>query len=264
LTPRWRNWLLAALALAVIVGAIYLPILRRRLQLAAKLQQQTTEQARRELTQTIPVNPGEPRVKAKLFWASGNGDGTLVDSTVELPLSNDPVLSSKQVLNTLLAGPVNSDLRTLPPDAVLLAFYLLPNGTAIADFSEALATATPSGIQSEQLAVDSITRTLEANVPSVQRLKILIHGQEVETLAGHLDLTGTFLVNTKGVPVAPAAPTAAVPVTNPPPSADKPAADKAAPPPAAAPAAKPGSSLAAGTWTPDKRSGKPWQPERNL
>jgi hypothetical protein len=234
------------------------------LQLAAKLQQQTTEQARRELTQTIPVNPGEPRVKAKLFWASGNGDGTLVDSTVELPLSNDPVLSSKQVLNTLLAGPVNSDLRTLPPDAVLLAFYLLPNGTAIADFSEALATATPSGIQSEQLAVDSITRTLEANVPRVQRLKILIHGQEVETLAGHLDLTGTFLVNTKGVQVAPAAAPAAAPVTTPTPSADKTATGKAAPPPAAAPATKPGSSMAAGTSTPDKGSGKPSPTEPNL
>jgi hypothetical protein len=241
LTPRWRTWLLAGLALAVIVGAIYLPILRRRLQLAAKLQQQTAEQARRELTQTIPINPGEPRVKARLFWASGNGDGTLVDSAVELPLSSDAVLSSKQVLNTLLAGPVNADLRTLPPDAVLLAFYLLPNGTAIADFSEALATATPSGIQSEQLAVDSITRTLEANVPRVQRLKILIHGQEVETLAGHLDLTGTFLVNTKGMQVAPAVAPAAAPVTTPTPGADK---------PATSPATKPGSSASAGTLTP--------------
>jgi hypothetical protein len=263
LTPRWRNWLLAALALAVIVGAIYLPILRRRLQLAAKLQQQTTEQARRELTQAIPVNPGEPRVKAKLFWASGNGDGTMVESIVELPLSNDPVLSSKQVLNTLLAGPVNSDLRTLPPDAVLLAFYLLPNGTAIADFSEALATATPSGIQSEQLAVDSITRTLEANVPRVQRLKILIHGQEVETLAGHLDLTGTFLVNTKGAQLAAGEPTA-TPVTKAPTaSPDKlaaPATDKPSTAPATAPAMKPGT----GGVPPDKRSSKSSQPERNL
>jgi hypothetical protein len=203
------------LSVAVLVGAIYLPILRRRLQLAAKLQQQTAEQARRELTQAVPINPGEPRVKAKLFWASGNGDGTLLDSTVELPLSNEPVLRSKQVLNTLLAGPVDADLRTLPPDAVLLAFYLLPNGTAIADFSEALATATPSGIQSEQLAVDSITKTLEANVPRVQRLKILIHGQEVETLAGHLDLTGTFLVNTSGVQAAPAITPVPAPATSP-------------------------------------------------
>jgi sporulation and spore germination protein len=244
-TARWIRWTVGVLCMAVILGAIYFPILRRRLRAAAKLQQQTTEQARRELTQTVPVNPGEPRIKAKLFWASGNDDGTLVDSTVELPLSSDPVLCSKQVLNTLLAGPVDADLRTLPPDAVLLAFYLLPDGTAIADFSEPLATATPSGIQSEQLAVDSITRTLEANVPKVQRLKILIHGQEVETLAGHLDLTGTFLVNTKGALIAPGATGPTVtPAT--PPSAEKPAAPAPAPTndkpaPVATPGTKPSS-----------------------
>jgi hypothetical protein len=135
-------------------------------------------------------------VKTKLFWASDTNDSTLVPVTVDLPLSNDPVLRAKQVLNTLLAGPVDAELRTLPPEAVLLAFYLLPDGTAIADFSEALATSIPSGIASEQLAVNSIARTLEANVPQVRRLRILIHGQEVETLAGHLDLTGTFIVNT--------------------------------------------------------------------
>jgi Sporulation and spore germination len=242
---RWIRWVVGILCVLVIVGAIYFPILRRRLRAAAKLQQQTEEQARRELTQSVPVNPGAPRVKARLFWASGNGDGTLVETAVELPLSSDPVLRSKQVLNTLLAGPVDVELRTLPPDAVLLAFYLLPSGTAIADFSEPLATSTPSGIQSEQLAVDSITRTLEANVPGVQRLKILIHGQEVETLAGHLDLTGTFLVNTKGVPVAPAV-VAPAPVSAPatPPSGDKPAVPataKPAPAPAAAPTTKPSS-----------------------
>lgn len=254
MTARWIRWVVGVLCAAVLVGAIYFPILRRRLRLAAKLQQQTSEQARRELTQAVPINPGEPRVKAKLFWASGNGDGTLLDSTVELPLSSDPVLRSKQVLNTLLAGPVDAELRTLPPDAVLLAFYLLPNGTAIADFSEALATATPSGIQSEQLAVDSITRTLEANVPGVQRLKILIHGQEVETLAGHLDLTGSFLVNTKGVLVAPVV-AAPVPTPATPPSTNKPV-------PAAAPTTKPGSSLGARTLTPDQGTGKLAQPER--
>jgi len=103
---------------------------------------------------------------------------------------------------------VDAELRTLPPDAVLLELYMLPDGTAIADFSEALATATPSGIESEQMAVDSITKTLEANVPQVRWLKIVIHGQEVDTLAGHLDLTRTFVVNTKPVPM-PSAPAAA-------------------------------------------------------
>jgi Sporulation and spore germination len=211
--PRWRWWFLAALSMAVLIAAIYLPILRRNMKQAAKLQQRSEEQARRELTQPTVINPADPKVKAKLFWASGADDGTVSAVTVELPLSKDPVLRSKQVLNTLLAGPVDTELRTLPPDAALLAFYLLPDGTAIADFSEALATSIPSGIESEQMALDSVTKTLEANVPQVRRLKVLIHGQEVETLAGHLDLSQTFIVNASAGPapragVADAPPTA--------------------------------------------------------
>ena len=196
MTPRWKFLLIGGMAFMALAAAIVFPILRSRMKRAAKLQQQSEEQARRELTQPIAINPGDPRVKTKLFWASDASDSTLVPVTVELLLSSDPVPRAKQVLNTLLAGPVDAELRTLPPEAVLLAFYLLPDGTAIADFSEALATSVPSGIVSEQLAVNSITRTLEANVPQVRRMKILIHGQEVETLAGHLDLTGTFEVNT--------------------------------------------------------------------
>ena len=195
MNTRWVRLILGGLFGAVILAALYFPILKRRVKETAKLEPQTEEQARRELTQSLTTNPSEPRVKAKLFWASHANDGSLSPVSIDLPLSTDPVLRSKQVLNTLLAGPVDSELRTLPPDAVLLAFYLLPDGTGIADFSEALASSIPSGIESEQLAVDSITRTLEANVPEVMRLKILIHGQEVETLAGHLDLTGSFAVN---------------------------------------------------------------------
>jgi hypothetical protein len=205
--PRWRWWLIAMLVLAVAIAAGYFPVLKRNLRLSAQAPAKSEEQVRRELTQPAASNVGEPVGKAKLFWSAGARDGSLMPVTVDLPLPHDPVLRAKQVLNTLLAGPVDAELRTLPPDAVLLAFYLLPDGTGVADFSEALATATPSGIQSEQLAVDSITKSLEANVPQIRWLKILIHGQEVDTLAGHLDLTRTFLVNARAVamPVRPVA-----------------------------------------------------------
>jgi spore germination protein GerM len=194
---RWRTRVLIGLGVAVVVAAIYFPMLNRRVKTAAKITQPSEEQARRELTTPTPTNASDPVVKAKMFWASDEDESALSPVTIELALSPDPALRAKQVLNTLLAGPVSSDLRTLPPDAALLAFYLLPDGTGIADFSEALATSTPSGIESEQLAVDSIARTLEANVPQVKRVKILIHGQEVDTLAGHLDLSQMFIVNTK-------------------------------------------------------------------
>jgi Sporulation and spore germination len=216
--PRWRTWLIAVLVLAVVIAAAYLPILKRRLRQSAQVTPKSEEQVRRELTQPAAANSAEPMGKAKLYWSSGARDGSLMAVTVDLPLPTDPVLRAKQVLNMLLAGPVDAELRTLPPDAVLLAFYLLPDGTGIADFSEALATATPSGIESEQMAVDSIAKTLEANVPHVRWLKILIHGQESETLAGHLDLTRTFLVNAKAASM-PAQPTAASSSVKPPSSA---------------------------------------------
>jgi len=201
MTPRWRFWLIGMLAIAVIIAGIYFPVLKKRLRQATPTPPDSEEQARRELTQTTPANSNGPLTKAKLFWSSGAQDGSLMPVNVDLPLSTNPTLRAKQVLNTLLAGPADARLRTLPPDAVLLAFYMLPDGTAIADFSEALATVTPSGIASEQMAVDSITKTLEVNVVQVRWLKILIHGQEVDTLAGHLDLTRTFLVNGKAAPM---------------------------------------------------------------
>jgi Sporulation and spore germination len=204
MTPRWMVRLAIGLLVAVIVAALYFPALRHQVNKVAQLTEKTAEQARRELIPPAPVRSGGPMVKAKMFWGTRAEDGTLRAVSVDLPLSDDPALRAKQVLNTLLAGPVDPEARTLPPDAALLAFYILPDGTAVADFSEALGTSIPSGIQSEQTAVDSITRTLEANVPQVQRLKILIHGQEVDTLAGHLDLTQTFQVNMAGQATPPA------------------------------------------------------------
>ena len=248
---RWRAWLIGVLVLAVIIAAAYFPVLKRRMRQSAQVPQQSEEQARRELTQQ-PVGTGGDLTRARMFWSSGAEDGSLMAVSVDLPLSKDPAQRAKQVLNTLLAGPVDVDLRTLPPDAVLLAFYLLPDGTAIADFSEALATATPSGIESEQMAVDSITKTLEANVPQVHWLKILVHGQEVDTLAGHLDLTRTFLVNARAAPLTSHAAASAP-------------AGKSAPPAASASSAKPSSPqkpAAPQKLTPATPPGKLTQPVR--
>ena len=140
---RWMYWVAGVLLVAVISAAIYFPALRSQVEKARQLTEKTAEQARRELLPVAPVTSGEPKVKAKMYWGSGTDDGMLKPVIVELPLSSDPVARSKQVLNTLLAGPVDPEARTLPSDAALLAFYLLPDGMAIADFSETLGTSIP-------------------------------------------------------------------------------------------------------------------------
>ncbi len=198
--PRNFRITLAILAVAVLIGLISLRSLHRRIQ-RLSVAPTSEEQARRELLAASTSAPTDARVQAKIFWAAG--PDRIAPVQVAMPLSAEPVKRAKQVLNELITDAPAADQRTLPADAVLLGFYVLPDGTAIADFSDALASETPSGILSEQMAVDSIRQTLENNVTGLSRLKILIHGQEVETLAGHVDLTGFFDLNPPSPPSTP-------------------------------------------------------------
>jgi len=198
----------AILAAAVVVGALSLRGLRQRIERLAQLPS-IEERARQEVLSKPISTPTDVTVKAKIFWAAGPGGVAPVE--IDLPLSADPVQRSRQLIQALIVSPPTPDQRTLPADATLLGFYVLPDGTAIADFSDALASEMPSGILSEEIAVNSLAQTLAANVPRLHRLKILIHGQEVDTLAGHVDLTGFFDLIPAALPSAPPAAASAAP-----------------------------------------------------
>ena len=213
--PRNLKITLAILAVGVVIGLISLRGLQNHINNLAKTTT-TDEQARRDLLKPQVSTPTDVVSEAKIFWASG--PTTVAPVQVALPLSADPVKRARQVIDALILQPPDPDLRTLPTDATLLGFYILPDGTAIADFSDTLSSGTPSGILSEMQVVNSIARTLEANVAGLSRLKILIHGQEADTLAGHVDLTGFFDLHSAPAPVAAASPNATPPTApaNPP------------------------------------------------
>jgi hypothetical protein len=188
---RITTLVLIAWALLVV---FFLPGMRGRLVRLSQLgQRPAEEQARREVTRVGSEAASGPRVKARLFWADAERSG-VVPVELELPLAAEPAPRARQLLEALIARVPGEAQRTLPGDAAVLEFYLLADGTGVADFSSALATSLPSGIRSEQLALESITRTLAANLPGVWRVKILLQGQEAETLAGHADLTGFFVL----------------------------------------------------------------------
>jgi hypothetical protein len=181
------------LAAMVLAGLITVPGLRRAIQRTSR-SPKTEEQERRDVMQVPISTPTDVNVQAQMYWISQASPSYLEATTINIPLSADPVERAKQLLNALIINAPAPERRTLPADATLLAFYIQPDGTGIADFSDELSSGMPSGILSEQLAVDSITQTLGANMKGIQQLKILIHGQEAESLAGHLDLSGLFAV----------------------------------------------------------------------
>ncbi len=204
--PRNLKIAFGILAVAVLVGLISLRGLHRRIEHLGDTQS-SDEQLRRDLLAPQISTSTDVKVKAAIFWAAGPDHTAPVE--IEMALSADPVQRAKQVLLELIKDPPTPEQRTLPANTALASLYILPDGTAIADFSDALSSEMPSGILSEGMAVDSIARTLESNVNTLRRLKILIHGQEVETLAGHVDLTGFFDLNPPTLaPVAGAPPAA--------------------------------------------------------
>ena len=184
---------LAILGVAVVIGLLSLRGLHERVTRLAH-DQATEEQARRAVVSAPITTPTDAPSNATIFWAasSSSAQGQLEASQIQLQLSSDAAMRGKQVIQALIQNAPSATQRTLPADVRLLAFYVLPDGTAIADFSDELSVETPSGILSEELAVNSIARTLEANIPTLRRLHILIHGQGADTLAGHVDLTGNF------------------------------------------------------------------------
>jgi hypothetical protein len=66
---------------------------------------------------------------------------------------------------------------------------------AVVNLTSNFAASHPSGFETETLTVLSICGTIHANLPRVTEVRFLVDGQERTTLAGHADLTRTYLVS---------------------------------------------------------------------
>jgi hypothetical protein len=64
---------------------------------------------------------------------------------------------------------------------------------AVVNLTGTFAASHPSGLETESLTVLSICATIRANLPNVSEVRFLVDGQPRPTLAGHADLTRTYL-----------------------------------------------------------------------
>jgi spore germination protein GerM len=79
-------------------------------------------------------------------------------------------------------------VSVIPPGTTLRAFYVTQQGDAFVDLSPNVTTGHPGGSYTELLTVHAIVNAVTANLPTVQRVQILVDGKEADTLAGHVDL----------------------------------------------------------------------------
>jgi hypothetical protein len=153
-----------------------------------------------------------PAEQATLIVAN-DMDGTLVAEAQSLPLPKDAEERARALLEKLLeiyAGPGTMHPVTGVPRGVLQVFLLsVPESAdgkgkgagqlAVVNLAGAFADGHPSGILAETLTVESICGTLHANLPQISEVRFLVDGQPRPTLAGHADLTKTYLTTAAAV-----------------------------------------------------------------
>lgn len=118
-----------------------------------------------------------------LYFADSNGK--LAPEQRQIP--KVPGLARKTI-EELCKGPNNTDLFATIPAGTRLLDVNIRDGLCTVDFSRELVANHTGGSSGELLTVYSIVNTL-TQFSTVERVNIIVEGQKLETLAGHLDLS---------------------------------------------------------------------------
>jgi spore germination protein GerM len=145
---------------------------------------QVAVEEQEESAETAPMR----LLNVSIYFPSAERDG-LVGEPHEIFMTSAPGDRAKQILADLISGPVREQgLRALPPGTRLRQVYVLEQGTAYVDFSADLRQGLGGGSTEELFTVYAIVNSVALNIPEIRRVGILVNGEPVETLNGHLDL----------------------------------------------------------------------------
>jgi hypothetical protein len=130
---------------------------------------------------------GVPHITATLFYGSADGQG-LVAVRREVVLAEGVVPQGREILAAQFQPAPEPYVSVIPQGTTLRAFYVTGRGDAFVDLSGEASANHPGGSLTELLTVQAVVNAVTANLPSIQRVQILVDGQETDTLAGHVDL----------------------------------------------------------------------------
>ncbi len=93
-----------------------------------------------------------------------------------------------EIVKALLDGSKTEKVNVFPAEVQLKDLKIDKNQTALVDFSRSLVQNHPGGSTSEMATVYSLTNSLTANIPEIKTVRILIEGQAIDSLKGHISL----------------------------------------------------------------------------
>lgn len=133
-----------------------------------------------------------------LFYVAEDGMG-LVGYERGVPRGTDTTATARAIAEQQLAEAPHPLMSPFPDGTRLRSIYIAGDGTAFVDLSREVTIAHSGGSLDELFTVYAIVNALTTNVAEINAVQILVEGQEVDTLAGHVDLRQPLEPNTKWV-----------------------------------------------------------------
>lgn len=132
----------------------------------------------------VQVEPIEEMVEVNLYFSDSQAMYLLPEKR-KIPQTS-PL--ARQAVFELIKGPNNSDFYPTIPEGTQVNEVYIVDDIAYIDLSEEIFKNHSGGSSAELMTIYSIVNTL-TEIPPIKGVQILIKGNEMKSLAGHIDIS---------------------------------------------------------------------------
>jgi germination protein M len=140
-----------------------------------------------EIEEVQPV-PAEEMAEVNLYFSDSQAMYLVPEKR---KISQIPSLARQAVIE-LIKGPESSDLYPAIPQGTKINEVYIADDIVYIDLSKEIFENHPGGSSGELMTVYSIVNTL-TEIPPIKGVQILVEGNEMESLVGHIDISMPLL-----------------------------------------------------------------------
>ena len=165
----------------LIINKFIVPVWERYKEKPIIIKEVPYKEEEKKEVQPVPI---EEMVEVNLYFSDSQAMYLVLEKR---KISQIPSLARQAVIE-LIKGPENSELYPTIPEGTKVNELYIAGDIAYIDLSEEISKNHPGGSSGELMTVYSIVNTL-TEIPPIKGVQILVEGNEMKSLAGHIDIS---------------------------------------------------------------------------
>ena len=141
-----------------------------------------------------PSLPQQSERTINLYYADPNSEKLAAEQRT-IPRSRELKQTIATTMREFMKGPEGDLIHTIPSNTALRGIRIDSEGVVWVDFSSHLSQSHPGGSSAEIMTVYAIVNSILLNFNEVKKVRIVIEGKSVDTLAGHINCSESFVAD---------------------------------------------------------------------